>query len=111
MVGTTFEETVEDENGSTTLYGVITKWIPNQLVAFKLDGKYNSVDVEFQLEYQNGNTLVTQKADIRFKSIARLIMMFTGSVFKKKIARQMESEFMRLKELCEASPDARAQDS
>ena len=101
MVGTTFEETISDKSGSTTLMGVISKWEPNRLVAFQLDGKYNQVNVEFHLEPETGFTRVTQRAEIQFKSVTRLMMLFLGSVFKKRIERQVSSEFIRLKDLCE----------
>ena len=84
--------------------GVISKWEPNRLVAFQLDGKYNQVDVEIQLEPENGYTRVTQRAEIQFKSVSRLVMIFLGSFFKKRIERQAASEFMRLKDLCEDIP-------
>jgi hypothetical protein len=103
MVGTTFEETVSDRKGSTTLRGVITKWETNRLVAFHLEGQYIRVNTEFQLETENGFTKVIQRAEIEFISFTRLVMIFMGSFFRKKIEKEFASQFERLKELCEQS--------
>jgi hypothetical protein len=88
MVGTTFEETISDHKGSTTLRGVITKWEIDKLVAFQLDGKYNRADIEVQLKSENRYTIVTQRARIQFKSATRVIMLILGPFFKKKIERE-----------------------
>jgi hypothetical protein len=101
MVGTTFEETITNEKGSTTLIGVISKWETNKLVAFQLDGKHNQVDVEFQLEKESGHTRVTQRAEVQFKSVTRLFFLILGSFIKKKLERELASQLNRLKELCE----------
>ena len=101
MVGTTFVETVEDEGGRTEMHGVVTDFIPNQLIAFHLSGKYNVVDVEYRLEEIETGTCLTQHANIRFKSFLKLISLFMEPAFKKKNLSQLQSEFDRLKELCE----------
>jgi hypothetical protein len=105
MVGTTFEETISDRKGSTTLKGVITKWETNKLVAFQLEGQYNRVETEFQLEPDNGYTKVIQRAKIEFISFTRFIMFFMGSFFKKKIEKEYSSQFERLKNLCEETQE------
>ena len=50
MIGTTFSETIEEDGGSTEMKGVITGYKENQLLAMRLDGKYNMVDVEWHVE-------------------------------------------------------------
>jgi len=106
MVGTTFEETISDRKGSTTLRGVITKWETNKLVGFQLEGHYNRVETEFQLESENGYTKVIQRAKIEFISFTRFVMIFMGSFFKKKIEKEFASQFERLKDLCEQAQES-----
>ena len=49
MIGTTFRETIEENGRSTEMYGMVTGYRENRLLAFHLSGKYNIVDVEYQL--------------------------------------------------------------
>lgn len=102
-VGTTFRERVEDEEGrGTELTGVITAFEENRLMGFHLEGQYNDVDVEYVLTPRAGGTRLAMTADVRFKSITRLVMLVAGRLFKRKIVGQIESELAALKRLCEA---------
>lgn len=101
MVGTTFREVVADENGSTELQGVVTDYRPNQRIAFHLQGRYNVVDVEYQLEAIEAGTRLTQAAEVRFKSFLWLVSIVMGPLFRKKLLEQVRREFATLKELCE----------
>lgn len=100
-VGTTFREVVQDKSGSTEMRGVVTEYTINQTMGFHLEGQYNDVDVRFRLESRDGKTRVIQEADVRFKSITRLLMLILGPLFKAKIKKQSMQEFRTLKELCE----------
>jgi uncharacterized protein YndB with AHSA1/START domain len=108
MIGTTFRETVADDEGSTELQGVVRDYRPNQRIAFHLSGPYNVVDVEYRLETIEGGTRLTQTADVRFKSFLWLMSIVMGPMFKKKLVEQVRREFANLKELCErgATPKA-----
>jgi hypothetical protein len=101
MVGTTFRETVEENGQSTELYGEVTAFQPNKLLAFHLEGQFNVVDVEYRLEAFEGQTRLTHNSTIRFKSFIKILMFFAGPVFKKKILGQLQEEFAELKKLCE----------
>jgi len=101
QVGTTFREMVEENGQSTELFGEITEFIPNQLIAFHLEGKFNVVDVSFRVEASISGSRVTQQADLRFKGLLRLMSLFFGRTFRRKLAVQAQQEFARLKALCE----------
>jgi uncharacterized protein YndB with AHSA1/START domain len=101
MVGTTFRETVEEDGQGTELVGEVTAFQPNQLLAFHLEGDFNVVDVEYRLKEFEGQTRVTHKSHIRFKSFVKVLMLFAGFAFKKKILGQLQQEFAELKRLCE----------
>jgi uncharacterized protein YndB with AHSA1/START domain len=101
LVGTTFREIVEEDGRSTELQGVVTRYQPNQLIAFHLSGDFNVVDVEYQLEEIDDYTRLTQSAIIRFKGFTKVLSILFASTFKKNILAQSQKEFARLKELCE----------
>jgi len=101
MVGTRFRETVEENGAGTELIGVITEFETNRRLAFHLEGKYNTVDVAYSLQEREGNTELTQNAEIRFKGFLRVLSVLFGPAFKKKTLAQARNEFARLKEICE----------
>jgi hypothetical protein len=71
-------------------------------MAVSLEGDYNTADVTFTLEEQDGFTRLTQTADVRFKGITRLLSLLFGRTFRKNITQQAQSEFATLKTLCES---------
>jgi hypothetical protein len=101
MIGTTFRETIEENRRSTEMYGTVTDYQENRLLAFHLSGKYNIVDVEYRLEEIDHSTLITVDSDIRFRSFLKLLSIIMWPVFKKKTLEQLREEFVRLKEICE----------
>lgn len=102
-VGSTFREIIKDQNGQTEMRGVVTGYRENELISFHLSGQYNTVDVEFRLEKRGQQTRVSQIAEVRFRSFMRILSIFLGPAFKKQITAQSQTEFARLKALCEKS--------
>ena len=100
-VGTTFRETVADEDGSTDMTGIVTAYVPNKHLAMYLEGQYNKVEVYYNLEDKGNYTRLTSVSDVRFRSFLMIMMFFLGPVFKKKIKGQLVEEFNKLKMLCE----------
>ena len=100
-VGSTFREVVRDENGETEMHGVVTGFEENQMISFHLSGEYNTVDVEFHVKKVNERTRVTQNADIRWRGFMKVMSIFLGGRIKKEIMAQSQSEFEKLKTLCE----------
>ena len=100
-VGSTFREVVRDENGETEIHGVVTGFEENQMISFHLSGEYNTVDVEFHVKKVGNRTRVTQNADIRWRGFMKVMSIFLGGRIKKEIMAQSQSEFEKLKTLCE----------
>ena len=100
-VGTTFREYVEEGGRGLEMQGVVTAFVPNQRFAVHLESKVNSVDVDFTLHPKGSMTQLIQNIEMRFKGLLRLLSVFLGGSVKKKIKTQAQSEFARLKELCE----------
>ena len=101
-VGSTFREIVRDQNGKTEMHGTVTGFEENQMISFHLSGEYNVVDVEFRVEEIGERTRVTQTADILWRGSMKVVSIFLGRRIKKKIMSQSQSEFEKLKSLCEA---------
>ena len=101
MIGTTFRETIEENGSGTEMEGVVTDYRENQALAMHLSGKYNVVDVEWHIEEMGEYTRLTIYSNIRFKSFIKILSILIRPVFKKKITKQLQVEFAKLKELCE----------
>jgi hypothetical protein len=101
MIGTTFRETIEENGRSTEMNGMVTQYRENRLLAFHLSGKYNTVDIEYQLKETDHTTRITVVSDIRFRSFLKPLSIVLWPVFKKKTLDQLQQEFIRLKEICE----------
>ena len=101
MIGTTFQETIEENGNSVEMQGVVTDYRENQSLAMHLSGKYNVVDVEWHIDEMGEHTSLTLYSNIRFRSFVKILSILMRPVFKKRITEQLQGEFARLKELCE----------
>ena len=77
------------------------QFVENEKLAVHLESSLNTVDVCFSLEDKGGYTLLTQHVNFRFKGFLKLVGLLLGASVKKKIKRQANQEFARLKQLCE----------
>ncbi len=100
-IGTTFRETIEENGNGTEMQGVVTDYRENQSLAMRLNGKYNSVDVEWGLKEIGNFTRLTVNSNIQFKSFLRFFSIILWPAFKKNIRRQLDKEYAKLKGLCE----------
>ena len=100
-IGTTFRETIEENGSGTEMEGVVTDYRENQALAMHLSGNYNVVDVEWHIEERGEHTRLTVYSNISFRSFIKILSILIRPVFKKKITKQLQVEFAKLKELCE----------
>ena len=103
VIGTTFKEEIEEGGKSLEMYGVITKFIRNQVIEFHLESKIHKVEVSYSIEELNKTTKIIVDARINWKFPINLLSIFIGNKMKKGIAEQMESEILELKRICETS--------
>ena len=103
VIGTTFKEEIEEGGNSLEMYGVITKFIRNQIIEFHLESKIHKLDVSYSVEELNKTTKIIVDARIKWKFPINLLSIFIGNKMKKGIAEQMESEVLELKRICETS--------
>jgi hypothetical protein len=103
VIGTTFKEEIEEGGNSLEMYGVITRFIKNQIIEFHLESKIHKLDVSYSVEEINKTTKIKVDARINWKFPMNLLSVFIGRKMKNGIAEQMESEILELKRVCETS--------
>jgi hypothetical protein len=81
--------------------GVVTEFVPNERFAVHLESDLNTVDVSFALEHRQGGTRLIQDVDLRLKGKLTVLGLFLRSSIERKIRTQAQSEFAKLKQLCE----------
>ena len=101
-MGTTFREVVEDENGSIEMYGEITGFEMDKSIAFHLESRVNSVEVEYRIKKIEAGVRLTYDADVRWKFPVSVISIFVGNKMRQNILAQLGNELNRLKEFCES---------
>ena len=94
-------ETIEENRSGVEMQGVVTDYRENQSLAMHLSGKYSVVDVEWRIEEIGEHTRLTVYSNISFRSIIKILSISMRPSFKRKITKQLQEEFARLKELCE----------
>ena len=100
-VGTTFREEMEEDGKSIVMYGEITDYIQDRLIAFRLESKIHRVDVSYSIEGKEDKSTVTLDSTINWKFPMNIVSLFIGRKIKSGILIQTESELAELKHLCE----------
>ncbi len=100
-IGTTFRETLSEGERATETLGVIVDYRPNELLAMRLNGQYNSVDIQWRLEPIEAGARLTVNANVRFKGFLWVTSILFRSMFRGKLTEQLRQETAKLKELCE----------
>lgn len=101
VVGTTFKETIEEDGNRLEMTGVITEYVPDQLIGFHLDSRIHEFDVSYSLEAVGKKTHFRIEADIRWKFPMNVISLFAGRKMEANLVGQLKTEAMALKTLCE----------
>jgi len=100
VVGTTFKEEIEEDGKSLEMDGVITKFVRNRMIGFRLESKIHRVDVSYSVEGIE-TTKMTVDARINWRFPLNLLSIFIGNKMKLSITNQMEAEILELKRICE----------
>ena len=101
IIGTTFNEVIEEDGNSLEMYGIITKYIKNKLIGFHLESKIHEFDVSYSVEEINKVTKISIEAIIKWKFPMNIISLFIGKKMEKGLIKQIESEILNLKRICE----------
>lgn len=106
LVGTTGRETVTDGSGSLEMTATVTHVDPDRSIAFHVESRVNTVDVEYRLDPVGQGVRLTQEADIHWKFPLSFLMLFIGARTRRGVTDQMRTELGNLKRLCEITPAA-----
>jgi uncharacterized protein YndB with AHSA1/START domain len=98
VVGTSFREFVEENGYEIEMKGIVTEFKPNKVFAVHLESELHSADVQFVLTAVQEITQLTQSIKLYFKNELKDAVLDS---IKKSVVSQAQSEFARLKELCE----------
>ena len=101
IIGTTFKEVIEEDGNSLEMYGIITKYIKNKIIGFHLESKIHEFDVSYSVEEINMATKISIEAIIKWKFPMNIISLFIGEKMEKGLIKQLESEILDLKRICE----------
>jgi len=101
VIGTTFKEKIVEDGNSLEMYGTITKYVRNKIIGFHLESKIHEFDVSYSLDEINSKTKFSIEAIIRWKFPMNVISLFIGKKMEKNLIKQLESETLELKKICE----------
>ena len=103
IVGTTFKELIEENGNQLEMYGVITQYIKDQVIAFHIDSRIHNFIVRYSIEEENNNSRIVVDIIIKWKFPMNILSIFIGKKMKKGLTEQLESEILELKRICESS--------
>jgi len=103
IVGTTFEEIIEEDGKSLKMNGTITQYVKNKIIGFHLVSKIHEVDVCYILEEIENATKLSIEAKIHWKFPMNVISICMSKKMAKGISEQLLNEVQDLKQLCEGA--------
>jgi len=103
IVGTTFEEMIEEDGKSLTMNGTITQYVKNKIIGFHLVSKIHEVDVCYILDEIENATKLSIEADVHWKFPMNIISIFISKKMANGISAQLLNEVQDLKKLCEGA--------
>ena len=101
-IGTTFKEIIEEDGKSLEMHGTITQYIKNKIIGFHLKSRIHEFDVTYSIEALGKGTKISIEAMIGWKFPMNIVSLFIGKKIKAGLIKQLESETLELKRLCEA---------
>jgi hypothetical protein len=101
IIGTTFNEEIEENGKRLKMQGVITEFKNNKEIGFHLESNIHNVDINYSIKENNEKSTVYAYIKIKWKFPMNIVCIFLGKKVREKITRQLEFEFLELKKLCE----------
>jgi hypothetical protein len=100
-IGTTFKEVIEEDGKSLEMHGIITKYVKDKIIGFHLESKIHEFDIDYSVGEINKATKISIEAIIKWKFPMNIISLFIGKKMEKGLTKQLESEILDLKRICE----------
>lgn len=98
-IGTTFIEEMEEGGNSLVMHGLITGYVRNRMITFRLESRIHKLEVCYSITGEGGKSLVMVDSNIRWKFPMNIMSMVLGHKIKEGIVKQTELEFAELKRL------------
>ncbi len=102
IIGTTFKEIMEDDGNRLEIFGEITGFIRNQLIAFHLKSRIHELDVRYSVEGNESKSTILVDSVIHWKFPLNIMSIFIGRKIKDNILKLTQAEFAELVRRCEA---------
>jgi uncharacterized protein YndB with AHSA1/START domain len=103
MVGTTFRELVAEGGRGLEMLGVVTGYEPHKAIAFHVDSRIHSLDVDYRVEPCAHGARVTVHADVRWKFPMSIVSLFMGTRLRRNLLSEARTEFAKLKQLAQGT--------
>ena len=101
-VGTTFVEIIEEDGNELEMRGSITEYLEGELIGFHIESRIHAFDVRYAVRGEGKGSRVSTEIDIRWKFPMNIMSCFIGKRMEANLRSSVESEFLALKEICEA---------
>lgn len=108
-VGSTFRQVYVEGGRRMEFFGTCTEYVANKRLGARLTGERFDLEVHWSLAPMTTATRLTQTSRVRFKGLMKLLGPLMTPFMRKAGLRQLEGDFGRLKELCEAVPPREAE--
>lgn len=101
-VGSRFRQTFREHGREFTMEGVTTHWQQDRAVTVELTSSMMDMTIAQDLEPISTGTRLTQRTDLRFKGVMKVMGWLMCVMPGDKGRAKMEADFAKLKALCEA---------
>ena len=101
-VGSRFRQRYKEGGREFTMDGQVTRWEQDRAVSVHLTSSMVDITIDQDLEPISIGTRVTQRTNLQFKGVMKLVGGVMGALSSKKNERQMQADFDKLKGLAEA---------
>ncbi len=101
-IGTTFKETIEEDGNTLEMHGRITEYVEGERIGFHIESRIHAFDVRYSVEQIEKGSNVSTEINIRWKFPMNVISLFIGKKMEASLLEGIESEFLDLKQICEA---------
>lgn len=102
-IGTTFREELEENGKILVMHGEIKGYILDEFISFELESKIHKVIANYSIDWATKKSTVTVDSIITWKFPMNIISLVIGRKIKSNILKQIKSELLELKKLCETS--------
>jgi uncharacterized protein YndB with AHSA1/START domain len=99
--GTTFRERMESDEGGLDMQGSITEFVPERVIAFRLESKIHTVNVRYSVEPQISGARLKIDSSIQFRFPMSIMAWFLGKKMRAEFLAELQGECAELKRLCE----------